>query len=77
MDAKDRFILAALMSAMMVFMVTMLVTYLNLGLRADFLLQWVKADVIAWPVAATTVFLVMPMAKRANGRIVAMLEDKA
>ena len=32
---------------MMVFMVTMIVTYLNLGLRPDFLWQWGKAYVIA------------------------------
>ena len=37
MDAKARFILAAVMSAMMVFMVTLLVTWLNLGFRDDFL----------------------------------------
>jgi hypothetical protein len=61
------------MSAMMVFMVTLLVTYLNLGFRADFLLQWAKAYVVAWPVAATTAFLVMPMAQRVTGRIVKRL----
>jgi len=70
MEGKARFILAAVMSSMMVFMVTLLVTWLNLGLRADFLLQWVKAHVIAWPVAATTGFLVMPMARRATDGIV-------
>ena len=70
MEGKARFILAAVMSSMMVFMVTLLVTWLNLGLRADFLLQWVKAYVIAWPVAATTGFLVMPMARRATDGIV-------
>ena len=77
MDAKGRFILAALMSAMMVFMVTLLVTYLNLGLRADFLFQWGKAYVIAWPVAATTAFLVMPLAQRATQRIITRLEGNA
>ena len=69
MDAKARFILAAVMSAMMVFMVTLLVTWLNLGFRADFLTQWAKAYFIAWPVAATTAFLVMPMARRVADRL--------
>lgn len=77
MSAKGRFIMAAVMSSMMVFMVTLLVTYLNLGLRSDFLLKWGKAYVIAWPVAATTAFLVMPMAQRATGRILTMLEGEA
>jgi len=72
MTAKARFILVAVMSAMMVCMVTLLVTYLNLGFRHDFVAQWLKAYVIAWPVAATTGFLVMPMARRVTDRIVAM-----
>ena len=70
MDAKTRFILTAVMSSMMVFMVTLIVTYLNLGFRPDFLLQWVKAYFIAWPIAAVTGFLVMPMARRATDGIV-------
>jgi len=73
MDAKSRFILAAVMSAMMVFMVTLLVTFLNLGLRPDFLYQWAKAYFIAWPVAAITGFLVMPMARRATEKITRLI----
>jgi hypothetical protein len=73
MDTKARFLLAAIMSAMMVFMVTLLVTFLNLGFRADFFNQWAKAYIIAWPVAATTGFLVMPMARRATDRIMRMM----
>jgi hypothetical protein len=72
MTAKTRFILAATMSAMMVFMVTLLVTYLNLGFHNGFLLQWVKVYFIAWPVAAVTGFLVMPMARRVTDRLVQM-----
>jgi hypothetical protein len=70
MTAKARFILAASMSAVMVLMVTLLVTYLNLGFHHGFLLQWVKAYFIAWPVAAVTGFLVMPMARRVTDFIV-------
>lgn len=66
MEGKARFILATIMSSMMVFMVTLLVTCLNLGFPPDFLSHWVKAYFIAWPVAATTAFLVMPMARRAT-----------
>jgi len=76
MDAKTRLILALLMSSVMVLMVTLLVTFLNLGLRSDFALQWVKAYFIAWPVAAVTGFLVMPVARRLTERIVARLDGK-
>jgi hypothetical protein len=74
MDGKARLILALLMSSVMVLMVTLLVTFLNLGLRSDFIIQWVKAYFIAWPVAATTGFFVMPPARRLTERIVALID---
>jgi hypothetical protein len=72
-DAKARLILALLMSSVMVFMVTLLVTYLNLGFDPGFLRQWMKAYFIAWPVAAATAFFVMPPARRLTERIVALI----
>jgi hypothetical protein len=76
MDAKERLILALLMSSVMVFMVTLLVTYLNLGFDPGFLRQWAKAYFIAWPVAASTGFLVMPPARRLTDRIVALIDGQ-
>jgi hypothetical protein len=69
MDSKARFVLAATMSSMMVFMVTLVATFLNLGLPHDFLSKWAKAYVVAWPIAATTGWLVMPMARRFTDRV--------
>lgn len=77
MEGKARFILAATMSSMMVLMVTLIVTYLNLGLRHDFLIQWAKAYIIAWPIAAVTGYLVMPMARRVTTRLVTMIDGTA
>jgi hypothetical protein len=74
MEAKPRLILALLMSSVMVCMVTLLVTFLDLGLRSDFVLQWAKAYFIAWPVAATTAFFIMPPARRLTNRIVALID---
>jgi antibiotic biosynthesis monooxygenase (ABM) superfamily enzyme len=70
MTHKERFILGATMSSMMVFMVTLVATYLNLGPRPDFVLLWAKAYIVAWPVAACTAYLVMPLAQRVTKRIV-------
>ena len=77
MDNKARFILAATMSSMMVAMVTLIVTWLNLGLRHDFILQWAKAFIIAWPIAALTGFLVMPMARRFTDRVMTRIDGAA
>ena len=76
MEAKSRAILAVLMTSVMVFMVTLLVTYLNLGFDPDFVRQWVKAYFIAWPIAAATAFLVMPPARRLTERIVALMDGR-
>jgi len=77
MEAKPRLILALLMSSVMVLMVTLLVTYLNLGFDPGFLGQWVKAYFIAWPVAATTCFFIMPPARRLTERIVALIDGRS
>ena len=77
MEGKARFILSATMSSMMVLMVTLLVTWLNLGFRHDFLIQWAKAYIIAWPIAAVTGYLVMPMAHRFTQRVVTLIDGHA
>ena len=76
MDGKTRLILVLLMSGVMVLMVTLLVTYLNLGFEPDFLRQWAKAYFIAWPVAATTAFFIMPPARHLTERIVALIDGQ-
>ena len=47
MDGPARFIFPVLMSGVMAFMMTALVTWLNLGFPADFLARWIHAFVIA------------------------------
>ena len=71
---KARMILSLLMSSVMVLMVTLIATFLNLGLATDFVAQWMKAYLIGWPVAAMTAFLIMPPARRLTDRIVAVTE---
>jgi hypothetical protein len=77
MGWKSRLVLALLMSSVMVAMVTLLVTYLNLGLRPGFVANWVKAYFIAWPVAAVTAFVIMQPARRLTDLILGMLGGNA
>lgn len=74
MDGKARFIFPVVISSMMVFMVTLLVTLINLGFPPDFFEQWVKAYFIAWPVAAGTAFVAIPAARRTTQRIISLIE---
>jgi len=34
------------------------------ALRSDFVFQWIKAYLVAWPVAAITGYFIMPAAQR-------------
>lgn len=74
MDWKTRLLTATLMTFVMATLVTFIATYLALGFDGGFVLQWMKALVIAWPVAAGTGFMVMPGARRLADRIVLLLE---
>ena len=76
-EDRARFILAATQSSMMVLMVTMVATYLNLGLRPDFVLQWAKAFIVAWPIAAAMAYLVTPMARRFTDRVMSRIGGAA
>jgi hypothetical protein len=56
-----RFMPVAIMTAIMAFMVTLVATFINFGLRVDFLPQGTKACIDSWPIAA---HLTVPVAKR-------------
>jgi Protein of unknown function (DUF2798) len=77
MDGKTRMILVSTMTAVMVLVVTFVATLINIGLRAEFLLQWITAYLIAWPIAAITGYLVMPSARRFTEWIVDRTREEA
>jgi hypothetical protein len=77
MDGKARLILVTTMTAVMVLMVTLIATFLNIGLRADFVAQWLKAYLIGWPIAAVTGYFVMPAARRFTMRVVNLIDGTA
>jgi uncharacterized protein DUF2798 len=77
MNWNARLVLALAMSSVMALMVTLVATFLNLGLRPHFVLRWLKAYAVAWPIAAATAFLIMPTARRFTDMIVALIERNA
>jgi hypothetical protein len=70
MDWRVRALTAAFMTIVMVALVTLIATWLAVGFDPNFLWQWAKAFAVAWPVAASTAFLVMPTARTLAERIV-------
>jgi Protein of unknown function (DUF2798) len=77
MEGKARFIFPIIISALIVFVVSGVVTFTNIGLRADFVPRWLKAFVTGWPVAAVLAFVAIPYVRRATQVIVRMIEGQA
>jgi len=77
MEGKARFIFPIIISALIVFVVSGVVTFTNIGLRADFVPRWLKAFVTGWPEAAVLAFVAIPYVRRATQVIVRMIEGQA
>jgi len=57
MDGKAKYISPVLITGLIVFVVSAVVTFTNMGFRADFVPRWLHAFIIGWSVAAITAFL--------------------
>ena len=77
MDGKARFIFPIVITAIIVFIVSAVVTFFNIGLRADFVPRWLSAFLVGWPVAALTAFVALPIARAVTLRIVGLIEGAA
>jgi predicted PurR-regulated permease PerM len=76
MEGKAKFIFPVLMAGVMAFLMTALITWLNLGFPPNYLALWIKAFVIAWPAAAIAAFIAIPLARRATATIVRIVEGR-
>ena len=74
MDGKARVIFPLITSALVVFVVSGVVTFTNIGLRGDFVPRWMKAFFTGWPVAAVLLFIAVPHVRRATDAIVRLIE---
>ncbi len=74
MEGKAKFIFPILATGIIVFVDSCVVTFTNIGLRADFVSRWLSAFFIGWPVASVTGLVVFPYIRRATIGIVALVE---
>ena len=77
MDGKARFIFPIIITAVIVLVVSAVVTWANIGFRADFVTRWLSAFILGWPVAAVTAFFAIPFARSATQQIVRLLDGTA
>jgi cytochrome b subunit of formate dehydrogenase len=76
MDGKAKYIFPVIITAIIVFVVSGVVTWTNIGFRFDFVGRWLSAFAVGWPVAAVTAFVVIPFARRATQRLVVLIEAR-
>jgi hypothetical protein len=76
MEDKARFIFPIMITAIIVFVVSAVVTWANIGFRADFVTRWLSAFILGWPVAAVTAFIAIPPVRRLAGQLAALLDRK-
>ena len=74
MEGKARFVFPVVITAIIVFVVSAVVTFFNIGLRADFVPRWLSAFLVGWPVAAVTAFIALPFARVVTQRIVGLID---
>ena len=62
-------VFSALLSAIMVCIVSAFVLTTSQGIHSGFAAQWIKSCLTTWPVAFPTVALVAPWVRRIVGRV--------
>lgn len=76
MEGKARFIFPAILSCVMAFLMTAVVTFLNVGAPPDFVARWLHAFVIAWPLAYIAALIASPIARRGTVLIIGLIDGK-
>ena len=61
----------ALLSSIMVALVSAFVIAITQGFQAGFIAQWLRSCLTTWPVAIPTVTLIAPWVRRVVGRLTA------
>jgi MFS family permease len=63
-------VFSLLMGAMMIFLMTFVVTLANVGLAPDFHWRWARAFLIAYVVGVPVIYFLAPVARRWTARLV-------
>jgi len=69
---KFHLVFSIIMGAMMISLMTLVITFVNVGLVEDFVGRWLRAFVIAYVVGVPVIFFFAPMARKMTARFVVM-----
>jgi hypothetical protein len=73
---RFRLVFGLLMSLIMSVLMTGWVTWINLGMRPDFAMQWGRAFLMAWPAAFLIAFSFGPALQRVTQRLLTSAEER-
>lgn len=69
---KFHLIFSFIMGAMMISLMTLVITFVNVGMVQDFVGRWLRAFLIAYVVGVPVIFFLAPMARKITGRLLGM-----
>lgn len=68
-QTKFHLVFSAVMGAMMVLLMTFVITAVNLGFGPHFLGAWARVFAIAYVIAVPVIFFLAPVARKLTGRL--------
>lgn len=74
MEGKAQFVFPVLATGFVVFIVSSMVTFTNIGFRADFVHRWLSVFIVGWPVGAITALVAFPYLRRVAAGIAGLIE---
>lgn len=72
---KHRVIFTIIMSGMLSFLMTLWITYVNVGLIDGFISKWLLAFLLAWPAAGIIAFVVSPLAQKITIKLLGPIQQ--
>ena len=69
---KFHLVFSLVMGVLMISLMTLVITFVNVGLVEDFLGRWLRAFLIAYVVGVPVIFFLAPMARKITGRVLGM-----
>jgi hypothetical protein len=76
MEGKARIVFPIVATALVVFVVSAVVTFVNIGFGPHFVRRWLTAFIIGWPVASLTGYIAFPFVRRVTVLILEWLEGE-
>jgi len=64
---KFHLVFSFVMGALMISVMTFIITVVNLGMDADFFTHWLRAFVVAYVIGVPAIFFMAPVARKLTG----------